>query len=349
LETHAPACDPLQAAFDAALRRVHKSLASAAVRSDVTAVLVALRDAVNAHMTGTSTGVHGITSTELAARAVESVRLAFVEEVLATKGVDHERALQLLAALGKVQQCIATAAEGENTKRRGSLDLAVEIAHDMRSPLTAILFLIDMLRSGRSGAVTPVQARQLGIVYGAAFGLNQLATDLIDHVKGHDRSIERQIVPFSVTELLNSICDILAPVSEERALEIRIVTLPNDARLGYPTALHRILLNLATNAVKFTPKGAVTIIARQLKGTRVEFCVADSGPGISCYVQDQIFQPFRTAARTERQSFSSSGLGLSICQNLVQAIGGELRVSSTLGRGTKFTFVVDLPLAPTHS
>lgn len=338
--------EQLWSAFDAAISRARAGLdAEASAGADV--FFAALRKAVEAHIGGGGCLTFAAEDPTLARRMIDSVRLAFIEEMQAAHPASRAAAIEVLGALGVCQDSIATLSVHEpelhDAGKEKSLGLAVEIAHDIRSPLTAILFLIDVVRSGRSGAVSAAQARQLGIVYSAALGLNQLATDLIDHVRGHDREFEQQPIPFSVTELLNTICDILAPVSEERSLEIRLVTLASDTRVGHPAVLHRILLNLATNALKFTAKGSVTILARPLKGSRVEFCVADSGPGLSRAVQDHLFEPFATRA-TDGRSFSSSGLGLAICKNLVQKLGGELRVSSKLGKGTRFTFVVDLPV-----
>jgi signal transduction histidine kinase len=222
--------------------------------------------------------------------------------------------------------------------------LPVEIAHDMRSPLTAILFLLDMLRSGRSGPVTATQSRQLGIAYGAAFGLSQMASDLIDHVRGNERLIESHPVEFSVTEMLHSVRDILAPVFEERGLAMHLVPPADFARVGFPMALHRVLLNLATNAVKFTPAGSVTVSASARGEKLLRFEVADTGKGIPGSVQTQLFRPFRSAAQEGRTVFSSSGLGLSICNDLVTALGGELCVTSEEGMGTTFFFELELPV-----
>jgi signal transduction histidine kinase len=107
------------------------------------------------------------------------------------------------------------------------------------------------------------------------------------------------------------------------------------------------MLNLATNAVKFTETGFVEVAARPLTPTRLEFSVRDSGPGLDAADLETVFQPFRKASAGVRQHFSSSGLGLAICRKLVRALGSDLCVESRPGWGTRFHFAVDVPPAAT--
>lgn len=335
-------------ALDKAIAHAQSIFGRAGMRTDVSSFLSALREAVRWSMDGRSiddVGSDRFPTVQSARRVLECVRRHYIVE-LHTARVSGQHAIRALAALGEVECSLlggrTDSEDWERSIEHGSLGLSVEVAHDMRSPLTAILFLLDMLRSGRSGAITPAQARQLGIIYDAAFGLSQLAADLVDHARAEDRIIEGHPVPFSVTEVLQSVRDILAPVTEEQAAELRIVTLADDARMGFPAALHRILLNLATNAVKFTPKGTVSVVARELSGARVQFSVTDTGPGIPRAVREQLFQPFSPAAWGQ-PSFSRSRLGLSICKSLVTGLGSRLRVTSAPSKGTRFVFVLELP------
>jgi signal transduction histidine kinase len=112
-----------------------------------------------------------------------------------------------------------------------------------------------------------------------------------------------------------------------------------------PAALNRILLNLTSNAIKFTGAGVVSIKAHQLSSTLVEFSVKDSGREIPAQVMEQLFKPFRRSDVRRARTFSSAGLGLSICHKLALALGSELRVATTPSKGTRFHFLVDLPLA----
>ncbi len=224
------------------------------------------------------------------------------------------------------------------------LDLIVEVAHDLRSPLTSILFLAETMMRGRSGALTPLQERQLGLVYSAAFGLNAVASDVIELVRGGDRLVGRQMQPFSVGEVLESVRDIVQPIAEEKGLTLQMEGPAEDMRLGYPGALNRVLLNLTTNALKFSAEGRVDVTARDVGGGVLEYRVRDTGRGIPTAAMATLFEPFRRRQQAGDYAFSGSGLGLSICRKLVEAMGATLDVETAPGQGTTFCFRLDAPL-----
>jgi signal transduction histidine kinase len=220
----------------------------------------------------------------------------------------------------------------------------IEVAHDMRSPLGSILFLAERLRSMQSGPLTAVQERQIGLIYSAAFGLSALAGDVIELARGGEGVVHQRPVAFSVTDVMQSVASIVQPIAEEKGLVVRLVAPPADSRVGQPVALNRVLLNLTTNALKFTTTGWVEVAATQRSWTRIEFSVQDSGRGIPPEIMATLFDPFRRRENSGAASFSSAGLGLAICRHLVSAMGGELGVT-TSDRGTRFFFEIDLPLS----
>ncbi|OLD59755.1 MAG: hypothetical protein AUF60_04190 [Gemmatimonadetes bacterium 13_1_20CM_69_28] len=224
-------------------------------------------------------------------------------------------------------------------------ELVVEMAHDLRSPLTAILFLAESLQNAENGPVTDSQRRQLGLIYSAALGLCATASDVLEHARGGDRLLERGPQPFSVVEILNSVRGMVLPLAEEKRLEVQLVHPVPERRIGHARALGRVLLNLATNAVKFTEAGFVEIAARPVGATRLEFSVRDSGEGIDAAVLPTLYQPFRKGATGPRYYFSSSGLGLAICRKLVHAMGSQLRIETRPHWGTRFSFELELPAA----
>ena len=274
------------------------------------------------------------------------VRRTFLQLVRASaERVELNDVLRLLTALEQVEVAFDSDCAKQFAGRlAGShgLDLVVEIAHDMRSPVTSILFLVDTLRRGQSGPVTPLQERQLRLVYSAAFGLSTMASDVIELAKGRDRLVDAYPTPLSVSEIMESVRDILLPLAEEKGLAVHLVPPACDARNGHPTALSRVLLNLTTNALKFTSAGSVTVAARALDASRVEFSITDPGKGIAPEVVGSLFDPFRQRSSGDFV-FSSAGLGLSICRKVCMAMGSELAVETKLGTGTRFSFVLDLP------
>jgi Signal transduction histidine kinase len=228
----------------------------------------------------------------------------------------------------------------------GGLELLVEVGHDLRSPLASILFLAETLRKAQSGSVNSVQERQLGLIYSAAFGLSAMASDVIELARGGDRLASVEPVPFSVSDLMQSVRDIVQPMAEEKGLAVMLDMPDADFRVGHPGALNRVLLNLTTNALKFTSEGQVEISARQQSRTVLEFSVKDTGRGIPPEVMVCLFETFRRRRAAGDYSFSSAGLGLSICRKLIVAMGSELGVDTSPTSGTRFHFVLDLPLAP---
>jgi signal transduction histidine kinase len=224
-----------------------------------------------------------------------------------------------------------------------ALEVLVEIAHDLRSPLTSILFLSDSLGRGHSGSINDVQHQQLGIIYSAALGLLSVASDVVELARDGDRLSEQEFGPFSLLELFASVRDMVQPVAEQKGLALRILPAEPDQRLGYAVALSRVLLNLTTNALKYTEQGVVEIVARPQGRDRIEFSVRDTGEGIDADLQQVLFRPFPARRKSSRFSFSQTGLGLSICRKLVRAMGSELHMETAKGWGTRFFFELAVP------
>lgn len=225
-----------------------------------------------------------------------------------------------------------------------ALELLVEVAHDMRSPLGSILFLVDRVRSGQSGEVSEAQVRQLGLAYSAAFGLTALTADLMELARGSGRLMGPEPVAFVLADVLRRVHDIVRPVAEEKGLSLRMALVARDVLMGYPAALTRVLLNLATNACKYTDRGTVTVEVAERDGGVFEFTVRDTGRGLAPDVAAWLFDTFRPRGngRPGEHRFSSSGLGLAICRKLVTAMGGQLCLDDSREAGTCFRFELKL-------
>ncbi len=279
--------------------------------------------------------------------ALAQLRTALIAE-LAAEGdrVDVPGVLLLLGAVERVRHVI----EQDDAHRfnarlagPGGLELLVEVGHDLRSPLASILFLAETLRKGQSGDVNAVQERQLGLIYSAAFGLSTVASDVIAFARGGDRLIDPQPEPFSVHAIMHAVRDIVLPMAEEKGLTVLLAPPDADFRVGHPVALNRVLLNLTTNALKFTSSGTVEISTVSLNRTQIEFSVRDTGRGIPMEVMSSLFDPFRRRNPGD-YAFSSAGLGLSICRKLVAVMGGALKVETGAVGGTRFYFELSLPV-----
>ena len=315
---------------------------------EATAHLAQLCTAIRQEAAGIPSQTSSVPRNALSRRLLGLIRTAFLERVRALSAPDPVQLLNVLHAIEQVGQHLEADWSQHFTDRLSApdgLELVVEVAHDLRSPLTSILFLAETLQRGRSGPVNNIQERQLGLIYSAAFGLSSVASDVIELARGGDRLVDLDPIPFSVTDILESVRDIVQPIAEEKNLTVQVTAPESDFRIGHPVALSRVLLNLTTNALKFTAEGFVELSAIQRTGRSVEFSVRDTGRGIPPQSMATLFEPFRRRQKPGEYAFSGSGLGLSICRKLVEAMGSVMQVETAPGYGTRFYFVLDLPTA----
>jgi len=339
--------------------RLHPLLATAATRvaagrhdlvspatdsEDVSESLVLLATAVQRELAAVPAPIDGRVRSAVGRRLLDLLRAEVVRS-WPRSATEHAAMPGILAAIERVREAIEApwAEVASYLSGPDGLELAVDVAHDLRSPLSSILFLAETLQLGQSGPVNALQARQLGLIYCAALGLSALTDDMIDVARGGGHLVESEPVPFSVTAVLESVRSIVRPIAEEKHLAVLLAPPANDQRLGHPIALSRVLLNLTTNALKFTDKGFVEIAARQRGSAQIEFGVRDSGKGIDRAIVKTLYQPLRRIVGRTGRRFSQTGLGLTMCRRLIQGMDAELHVETRRGGGTRFFFELCLP------
>jgi signal transduction histidine kinase len=141
--------------------------------------------------------------------------------------------------------------------------------------------------------------------------------------------------------MMHSVSDIVQPMCEEKGIPLGMEFADHDARVGYGSAIQQALLNLTSNALRYTDAGSVAMGCSEVAGDRVEFWVEDTGPGIPDDVLERLCYGFPPEGVKLR--FSSAGLGLAIVRTLVEAMGSSLQVDSGV-EGTRFSFVLSLPI-----
>jgi signal transduction histidine kinase len=278
----------------------------------------------------------------IAREYVASLKSHFLSELAVTPNLDANEVVRTLLKLDEAEEAWRRTDRGKFISRLTGADCAdavVAIAHDIRSPLCSILLLVDALRHSEKES-TPVRERQLGLIYGAAFGLSTTVSNLIAAARG-DGLVQDKPMPFSVSDTLHSVSAIVQPMCEEKGIPLGMEFPEQDARIGHASAIQQALLNLTSNAIRYTDTGTVAIGCSELSPDRVEFWVEDTGPGIPDEVLERLCYGFPPEGVKLR--FSSAGLGLAIVRTLVEAMGSTLQVDSG-SEGTRFSFVLSLPV-----
>jgi signal transduction histidine kinase len=279
----------------------------------------------------------------IAREHVSTLKINFLSELAKTSDLNANEVVSTLIKLDEAEEAWKRTDRGKFISRLTGADCAdavVAIAHDIRSPLGSILLLVDSLRRGERMSPNPVRERQLGLIYGAAFGLSTTVSNLIAAARG-DGLVQGKPAPFSVSEMMHSVSDIVQPMCEEKGIPLGMEFPDNDARIGYASGIQQALLNLTSNALRYTDAGSVAMGCSEVTGDRVEFWVEDTGPGIPDDVLERLCYGFPPEGVKLR--FSSAGLGLAIVRTLVEAMGSSLQVDSG-NEGTRFSFVLSLPI-----
>src|SRR5262249_3343847 len=216
------------------------------------------------------------------------------------------------------------------------------MSHEFRTPLNAILGYTNMLLQGVSGQLSASQKRSLVRVDSNAQHLLSIINDILDISRIEAGRMPLHVTRFGVPELVTELLGELEPIIERSKLELstnfppRLPMLETDRQ-----KVKQIVLNLLTNALKFTPLGSVRASARWLKEAgQVEIAITDTGIGIPDGEQERIFEDFRQADASPSRQYGGAGLGLSICRRLATMLGGHITVESALGKGSTFALLV---------
>lgn len=216
------------------------------------------------------------------------------------------------------------------------------MSHEVRTPLTAISGHLDLcLKTGLS----PEQRGHLTRARGSSRALLEIVDNILDFSKIEAQRLELEAVRFELDDVLDQLIGTHALVAARKSLEFVIDPDPSVPRslVGDPLRLSQVLVNLVSNALKFSSKGHV-LLRIQLEGeprsdrVQLRFSVSDTGIGMTDAQVSQIFQPFTQADSSTTRRYGGTGLGLSICKRLVEMMGGRLQVRSLLNSGSEFSF-----------
>ncbi len=265
--------------------------------------------------------------------------------------------VEMEAAFNTMMQVLETREQQLERARDAALDsarlkgeFAANVSHELRTPLNAVLGMLELLQDM---GLSSKQADYVAIARNAGATLLQLIEDILDFSRIEAGMMKLQPVDFVLYEILDEIVDLLSGQAQRKQLELRY-TIANEVPMvlhGEASRLRQVLVNLLGNALKFTEEGSITIKVEpepfQNGCIMLRFSVTDTGPGIAPAAQASIFDPFMQGDSSRTRHYDGAGLGLAICRQLTQLMGGAIGVDSELGRGSSFWFKV--PFAPAQN
>ncbi len=223
------------------------------------------------------------------------------------------------------------------------------MSHELRTPLNSIIGFTGILRQGLAGPLNEEQLKQLGMVHFSARHLLSLINDLLDLSRIESGKMEVNAETFRLAGVVDEVVQILSPTAGQKRIALRTVIEPRELEVRTDRKkVFQILLNLASNAVKFTERGEVRIEVKTANG-EVMVAVVDTGIGIRPESIGGLFQAFRQVDGSARRVYEGTGLGLYLCKKLSTLLGGSVRAESEFEVGSRFTVVFPTDLPPIAS
>jgi two-component system sensor histidine kinase/response regulator len=251
---------------------------------------------------------------------------------------------QLKAIEAQAESLAQTKAELERLDEVKS-QLMLKVAHELRAPVAAVQSYINLILAGyvTTNELKPTLSR----VQDRLQEMLDLISDLLElaRLKQVRDQIVAEASPQNMAEILKGVCELFREQAHEKRQSFQVEIIDHPVIMADRDYLKHIWTNLISNAIKYTPEGGRVVVSLEADGRKLIGAVADSGMGIAEEDMPHLFQDFFRTDQAKASGEIGTGLGLSIVKQIVESYGGEIKVTSKLGHGTRFTFT--LPLEPT--